>query len=715
MSALNGIALVAEQEYQYKKAKDAYQKCLTIREEEIGRDNIDKDLDYAMLRYNLGNACLALGELTQAESLFKQCVSSLEMGWTNHTYEYVSMLYSLATVYQLKGETAKAEPLYQESIQIFEKIVEKNNPTLAGYYLAFANALFRTKKNDPRIDQYAHQAKDGYTQQISNFFPSLSEFEKESFYNSIRPAFAGFNTYCLLRKDQNPSLIGDLFDNHVTTKALLLNSSSKWKQRIRTSGDKKLFALYTEWESNQGLLARLQRQNTVGNAHKIDSVAQVSNTQEKELSKRSELFATLSEKKKYTWQDVKAKLKPGEVAIEMVRVRKYGVAKIFTDSSDSKLPQYKNYGLTDTIHYAALLLTSTSVLPELVLFKNGNDLEGKHYKYYSNAIRSQVQDKDSYNQFWKPIADRIKLLAGTKSNGGVKVYFSATGIYNKVNLNTLFNPTSNKFVLDEINLSLVTNTKDLLLAKREEAFNNLAYLFGYPNYGVSVDERSKLVQKERANEPIYYALALERGASLSELPGTKVEVESIANLMEKKGWQPEVLMGERALEETLKDCFKPRVLHIATHGYFQSDTVGALNPLLRSGLMLTGAAETLSGKKDDKTEDGILTAYEAMNLNLDNTDLVVLSACETGIGEDSNNGEGVYGLQRAFKVAGAKTIIMSLWKVNDEATQELMTTFYENWLNSQNKQTAFTAAQQTLKTKYKNPYYWGAFVMVGED
>ena len=168
-------------------------------------------------------------------------------------------------------------------------------------------------------------------------------------------------------------------------------------------------------------------------------------------------------------------------------------------------------------------------------------------------------------------------------------------------------------------------------------------------------------------------------------------------------------------------------MHIATHGYFLQDveSTGSAfgislenandNPLLRSGLMLAGAGTTARGKRMpnlESNDNGILTAYEAMNLNLEGTDLIILSACETGLG-DIKAGEGVYGLQRAFLVAGADALIMSLWKVDDAATQQLMQNFYSSWIKLGNKQKAFKQAQLQLMAKYKEPYYWGAFVMMG--
>src|SRR6202008_1205273 len=167
-------------------------------------------------------------------------------------------------------------------------------------------------------------------------------------------------------------------------------------------------------------------------------------------------------------------------------------------------------------------------------------------------------------------------------------------------------------------------------------------------------------------------------------------------------------------EQNLKQLESPAILHIATHGFFLPDedygdekimgfesNVARQNPLLRCGLVMAGATAYAKDKTISKKEDGILNAYEASLLNLQNTELVTLSACETALGETSM-GQGVYGLQRAFQTAGARSLLMSLWVVDDNATQELMTEFYKEWLNtiSGNKRTSLRKAQLTLKEKY---------------
>jgi CHAT domain-containing protein len=201
-------------------------------------------------------------------------------------------------------------------------------------------------------------------------------------------------------------------------------------------------------------------------------------------------------------------------------------------------------------------------------------------------------------------------------------------------------------------------------------------------------------------------------------------VDGINKVLKSSGYQVAEFIQQDATETNLKSAKKVAILHIATHGYFFQDVEKASwpigvsadnakdNVLLRSGLMLTGAsgADNLTAGLDS-TSNGTITSYEAMNLDLNGTSLVVLSACETGLGE-IKAGEGVYGLQRAFIVAGAEALIMSLWKVDDAATQQLMNSFYTNWLKTGDRQKAFKQAQLELMTKFKDPYYWGAFVMM---
>src|SRR5208283_4538665 len=221
---------------------------------------------------------------------------------------------------------------------------------------------------------------------------------------------------------------------------------------------------------------------------------------------------------------------------------------------------------------------------------------------------------------------------------------------------------------------------------------------------------------------------------LVPLPGTAIELSKVENLLKKQNWQVVVYERDRALVEAVRGVHHPRVLYLATHGFFESDQAiphngSATNqrpssefeePMLRSGLYFAGADHGREGKLiPEGLGDGVLTAYEASTLDLHGTEMVVLSACETGLGK-VEAGEGVFGLLRGFEEAGADSVVISMWKVPDTHTQQLMTAFYENWLvKHMEKHQALRQAQIALRSRITDhfgadlPYYWGAFVLVG--
>jgi len=227
--------------------------------------------------------------------------------------------------------------------------------------------------------------------------------------------------------------------------------------------------------------------------------------------------------------------------------------------------------------------------------------------------------------------------------------------------------------------------------------------------------------------------------SIADLPGTKTEVQNIGALIVNQNMLGvTALLGADALEETVKAVKGLKVLHLATHGYFaevqeanpddqrglsittlhvaEGHAPGVLaesaDPMRRSGVLLAGSAQTIdAGRSPLGVDDGILTAYESMGLDLHGCELVVLSACETGLG-DIRSGEGVYGLQRAFQAAGTRYILMSLWKVDDDSTQYFMTSFYQAWLGGATIPVAYKTAQVRTREVFIQSGKWAAFVLV---
>jgi len=295
-------------------------------------------------------------------------------------------------------------------------------------------------------------------------------------------------------------------------------------------------------------------------------------------------------------------------------------------------------------------------------------------------------------------------------------------------------------LIEKYDLEIVLSTKDLL-RKHRSAKQNTAVLIGNPKFDVGAS-RDLPSQRSRDGTPKTAYLTsqslpsavpppsacrnLPPGGVLCPLPGTESEVNNIFSQLKKANWQAESpYTGEKATKLVMMQARHPRLLHVATHAFFKKEegerSLALEDPMLRSGLFFAGADRVLKDLApiDGDSDNGVLTAYEATSLHLEGTELVVLSACETGQGE-VRNGEGVFGLRRALQEAGAESVLMSMWPVPDKETEKLMTTFYEKWLLGEGKHQALREAQLELRERVKDsnegkdvPYYWGAFVLVG--
>jgi CHAT domain-containing protein len=328
----------------------------------------------------------------------------------------------------------------------------------------------------------------------------------------------------------------------------------------------------------------------------------------------------------------------------------------------------------------------------------------------------------TYQFLWQKIEQELKKMKVRKNT---EIIFSPDGIYNQINPNTIFNPKKNRFLIDEYSFFNVSSGRIIaqegIADKREEDFKNYQiFLFGNPKFD---DENEKTeepaVRKDRSRA--LFNSILQKGVKVAELPGTEKEVAKISELISQEGIKNQVFTGVSASEENFKKMQNVHIVHIATHGFFTpSDDFAKLNTIaeaermfllknvfLRSGLLMSGCVSD----KNDNENDGILTAQEVVNTSLDNTELVVLSACETGLGE-IENGEGVFGLPRAFLNAGAKNIIMSLWKVDDKLTSDLMIAFYKELLKTKIAHKALRKAQIAIRKTNPEVKYWGAFVLM---
>ncbi len=697
------LTQLAETYWRWKKPEEALKYSIRVKDlyDSLGANR----WNYADLYNTMGLLQYELGNIEQAKAFGNLAIHISDSLWGKDAYNSLLFRNNHAFTYLQEGDFETAEQLWLLAGTQFNK--KEIGDLSRVRWLDNLATLYTAWDKLDKAAPYWEEVISILLRRITADFSRLSESGKAAFWDANKDNFEFFNTYGIKAAAAGkPEAIGQMYDNQLLTKGLLLSTSTRERRRILNSGDTVLVANYFKYTELKEQLARYYgytKEQLTQEKVNVSALEQQATRLEKVLSMDAEGLSAEEKSKAIRWRTIQRSLKPGEAAIEIVRFR------------------YFNKKATDSVLYAALILTAeTKTAPKLVILPNGNELEDRYVKAYKSAIQFKLKDERSYGQFWRAIDQELK---------GVKqLYLSLDGVFNQINIGTLLKPDGT-YVRDAYSMRLLSSTRDLLLIHpTTRSADRTAYLFGFPKYDLAHSAIEDILEERgiSRSRDIDESADLQR-FGFTELPGTKTETEEITRLLDSQNWLTNLYLSDKALEEDLKAVSNPSVLHIATHGFFLDDVkkkegaielgvrsdVSSENPLLRSGLLLTGAAQTARGEINAGIENGIFTAYEAMNLNLQQTELVVLSACETGRGE-IKNGEGVYGLQRAFQIAGAEAIIMSLWKVDDAATQLLMTEFYHAWITGAPKADALRVAQDAVKAKFDHPYYWGAFVLVGQ-
>ena len=494
-------------------------------------------------------------------------------------------------------------------------------------------------------------------------------------------------------------LYGAIYNNILMEKGLLLRTSNSLRDEIYNSGNSNDIGQYETMLQLRESLPSLSSKEAIKARKEMERI-------DKHLTQQYSSYADYAVSNEVSWDVIQDNLSEEDIAIEFYNIPSF---RWLDDGSD----------VDATPRYCAITLKKGYEAPHIVpLFneKRLGDFDNVDY-YETDSI---------YNLLWKPLEGELK---------GVKnIYFAADRELHKIAIE--YAPMSDGQIIgDCYNIHRLSSTR-VLADRRAESKTDKAVLYGGLRYDMKKDD---LVAESRSGD--YHPVSASRALTddnlrygVKYLPGTLKEVEDISGNFSKA---PIVITDIKGTEESFKALAGSSVdiIHLATHGFFWSnetaqkrDYVTFLKSnneqqssedyaLLRSGLFFSGANIGLMGEPlPDDVEDGVLTALELSNMNLGNVDMVVMSACESGLGETS--GEGVFGLQRGFKLAGANTLLMSLWKVDDTATQLMMTEFYRNYLSGKTKQESLRLARQYLRNytngdeDYSDPKFWAAFILL---
>jgi CHAT domain-containing protein/Tfp pilus assembly protein PilF len=739
-TVMNDLAKSYNEQGRYDEAEPLLKRSLAIHEKAAGPDHPDVAVDLV----NLAVLYRRQNRYGEAEPLLKRALEIYEKVLGPDHPHLATGLANLAILYLQQGRYDEAEPLLKRSLAISEKVLGPDHPRVATT-LSYLGSLYYAEGWYSEAEPTFEHCLAILRKQFEYSFTYMSEKDRLQFLDTVRNVFPIYFSFSLSQHDRHPVVAGRMYDLILWQKALVSTSVTALRAQVAASGDPQTIKIFEDLTARKSQSSQLVATRPPGWQDARMRADTEANELEQQLARRVSSLAEQRSLARTTWKDVQKVLKPDDAAVEFIR-----------------FPFHDGKKQTDKTYYAALVIRPKNSQPALIQLGEDRGIEGKSFSSYRAevGIRSLNEGaagmqtatspwRSLYDIVWKPLEPAL--------NGAKRIYMSPDGALNEIPLGILQGPNGRR-VMERYDARVVLSTRDLLRLSHRPS-NNTAILVGNPDFLLSEEEQRTAVNRLRSTKKQEQAILLksadlslgpasnkgsrdltERGACdplppaggvLCPLPGTAAEVQSIGELLRRKKWLVSSYQEEQALEEVVKSAERPRVLHLATHGFFLSDQQlklgeslnmtpsGLEDPMLRSGLFFAGADRVLKDEPPiEGVENGELTAYEATALNLQGTELVVLSACETGRGQ-VQNGEGVFGLRRALQEAGTESVLMTLWSVPDRETQELMTLFYRNWLDGMEKPVALQRAQMEIRERVKQryghdlPFYWGGFVLIG--
>ncbi len=522
----------------------------------------------------------------------------------------------------------------------------------------------------------------------------MSSTEREGLWNPLSSLFTMMTPYALEAKQMQTAFTKNCYDALVMSKSFLLESERSMYDVIKRKGTAEDMHDYTVMASMKNQV-KVWEKDYKANADSILNVSRRVSRLENLLANRCKGYSDGTDFMDVDYNAVKQALGQNEVLID------------FTDYISQSQGR----------KYAAYIINKVQDYPQLKPLFAERQIDSL------GIVRPDMYYDKDYAQdvlqlLWEPLKTNIP--------EGTTVYYVPSQLLFQVSLESLPLPDGS-LLGSHYNFVRLSSARELMKMKsrKNDRKENTAILYGDLQYDleeVAMVEESK--KYDLSNLLAMHGEIAHGDSVFHNLQGTKEEILKIEDLLRRNKWQVTPYMGKNGTEESFLNMHgnSPKLLHLATHGFYytpnRAENVdylkGYTDAMSLSGLVLSGGNAAWLGKSLPKgVLGGILTANDIARLDLSNTDMVVLSACQTGQGKAT--AEGLYGLQRAFKKAGVGTIVMSLWSVSDKTTSEFMTTFYERLAdthNAWNKRKAFEEAKEIIRKKHPDPFHWAAFVML---